>query len=56
MVVMTAQRADWLSDCICQATLGYRYWHFGFVVHRWGLRVMLIWWHVCWFWAKKEAG
>ena len=27
--------------------VGHRHLNFGIQVHSWGLRLMLIWWHVC---------
>lgn len=27
--------------------IGNHSWNLGFVVHTWGLRVMLGWWHIC---------
>ena len=29
--------------------------HFlGFHVYDWGLRLMLIWWHLCWSWSMSK--
>lgn len=27
--------------------VGHRHWNFGIQVHDWGIRFILIWWHVC---------
>lgn len=27
--------------------IGYKHYDLGFQIHTWGIRLMLIWWHVC---------
>jgi hypothetical protein len=27
--------------------VGHRHWNLGFQIQDWGIRIMLIWWHVC---------
>lgn len=27
-------------------------WAFGLVVHTWGVRLLLIRWHLCWHWSR----
>ena len=27
--------------------IGFKWYDLGFQVHKWGLRIMLVWWHIC---------
>ena len=28
-------------------SVGIKYWSIGFAIEKWGLRICLIWWHLC---------
>jgi hypothetical protein len=27
--------------------IGFKHYNFGIQIHKWGIRLMLIWWHIC---------
>ena len=27
--------------------LGFKHYDFGIQIHKWGIRIMLVWWHLC---------
>lgn len=35
------------KDEIFTIHLGYKHYDLGIQVHSWGVRIMLIWWHIC---------
>jgi hypothetical protein len=35
---------------VCGLSIGLRHWRLGLYVETWGVRLMLVWWHVCLFW------
>jgi hypothetical protein len=37
------------SNDIFLLHIGFKHYDLGFQVHEWGLRLMLIWWHVCFY-------
>lgn len=35
------------NNSIFVAHIGYKHYDFGLQVHEWGIRFMLVWWHIC---------
>jgi hypothetical protein len=55
-IVRTRRTCQAIPDNLVVAMLAWRYsFNLGLVVHTWGLRLMLGWWHLCWHWERKAA-
>lgn len=45
-VVKSKHMCDW-HESYFTLTVAIKYWKLGFVIEKWGLRICLIWWHLC---------